>query len=257
MHESLGTTEEWEILRLVEFDESQLSQYLAKHNSSINIPEWLPRRPLLISYFLNTAIASDIESTRDLSASMGWNVLLDRICQREVEQISNLPLIASDLKLIYGGLAILARKRPSKLGPITLKDVAGIYAEQFKDEPKGAALAQLMRLPGLISSGAPSLEHVGATVNALSDGTKEFISEDLVDIASTNLLIDAIENFDHEKIKSCRGMIKALGVAGYENIAFNIRQRNFDEICISKFLALVNGTARDNVIQIDLISVLP
>ena len=73
-------------LSLNEFTERQIAEYLATTSLSGFVPEWLPSRPLLVGYLAATRVLEDLtvrNSGGELDPVAGWDILLDRVCDRE------------------------------------------------------------------------------------------------------------------------------------------------------------------------------
>lgn len=256
MADSLGVDEKWERLQLMDFNQQQLDAFLKALGSNAVIPSWVPMRPLLISYLCNGPLSGELSTCSSLSPSAGWGYLLDRICVREVEQIRDLPLFADELKKLIGGLAVTARKRPAKVGPVTLRDARAVYNQQFQDEAQGESLAEIMRMPGLISSTAPALDEAGPAWGEPTEdglGSKQFISEDLVDVASADLLIKLAEERDYDGFRLFKGVMKKLGPAGVEAISRYISEKCYADTHMSELLQQINQRGSNIFAQLDII----
>ncbi|MCQ2004419.1 NACHT domain-containing protein [Rhizobium sp. NRK18] len=259
MEDAIGVSSKWEQLESTEFDENQIQNLQGQMGTNITIPQWIPRTPLLIGYFIewlqeNPEIVSDYSDS-----SNGWLHLLNRFCEREVKQIDTLPMIKEDLFDLYGELAITARKRNDGTGPIDLNDIVNAYRHLFKDEPTGSALGQLMRMPGLVPTDAVNLSHNNSTLNDLYNVTdlnkiqqKRFINRELVDIASGRYLGKFIQTSNRDIIKNYVGVKSTISESGLGTITKISHEANH----IPYFISEINSQNTENYAQIDLISCL-
>lgn len=249
LQESLNIDENWERLSLRDFDEAQAEQLLRKLDCDVKLPNWLPRRPLLIAYFAQFELYNMNGSEDDDGSAAGWAKLLDKICEREVGQIDKLPLTKSDLLEIYGHLALVARRRISAVGPISVDDLRAVFRTLFNDEASGAALGQLMRLPCLIHSEQSTLDST-QSYDARSNA-KNFISEDFVNVASTSLFSSFLKKFEFDMFDSYIGVRHTVNSCGTENIAKIISELSDNQI--SETLKSINTKNTKNPAQIDII----
>ncbi|WP_299692738.1 NACHT domain-containing protein [uncultured Tateyamaria sp.] len=246
----LGVNESWEQLELSDIaTEVELTRFLQKYNANFQPPDWLPRRPLLLGYLAVLDSRKSLGEISTLDASVGWKLLLDRFCQREVDQIDMLPLIKKDLLEIYGELATVARKRGSGVGPITTTDLTETYRNVFGDEPEGVVLGELMRLPGLVQ--AESMRFEASTRNSpqVSIESKNFMSPDFVDVCSATYLSNLFQDYADFRLNAYVGIKNPLGIAGIETLSEVV----FDADKCSPFLSFINNKSQDNHSQLDLL----
>ncbi|MCZ7608470.1 MAG: hypothetical protein M5U25_20995 [Planctomycetota bacterium] len=73
-------------VRIEEFDEDRAAQYLKRKGFSSPLPDWLPRRPLLLGYLARRQLLQDVLSI-DFSQgrARAWVDLVNLICKREAE----------------------------------------------------------------------------------------------------------------------------------------------------------------------------
>ena len=170
-------------LSLNDFDDDQLKLFMESLEQDVEIPNWLPRRPLLLGYlaakgFIRSIASESLQSLDD--AAGGWNYLLDKISEREAEQEPGLD--GGAIRAIMERIATLARKRSSGLGPISLKDLCDVYEDVCGIEPDEKGLNVLQKLPGL-------------GVDNEDEKTRAFIDEDLADACRSGDIIRFIENY--------------------------------------------------------------
>lgn len=138
------------ILTLNEFSERQIRNYLSNvdSKSSIKIPDWMPRRPLLVGYIVSRGLLESLsEDKNNLDHIDGWDYLLERIFDREAS--INPALEGATLRKILERLATIARATPEGLGPITQQQIRDAFIQICETEPDDQANLLLQRLPGL------------------------------------------------------------------------------------------------------------
>jgi hypothetical protein len=179
LQEGLGIKDKYLILNINEFTEDQVQQYLGKLRAPMEVPEWLPSRPLLLGYLITHRLLSpsDVANT-NLEPDQGWNLLVHRICEREAKIEANID--ADSVRGMIQRLATVARGTTSGLGPIFADDLIGAFRDVMGHPPDDMALMLLMRLPGI----GPA---------ASEDGSRSFVDEDYVDVLSAGDLVRFIQ----------------------------------------------------------------
>ncbi|WP_429214447.1 NACHT domain-containing protein [Metapseudomonas resinovorans] len=137
------------LVKLDEFTEEGANTFLRKHGFDVPLPEWLPRKPLILSYLIQNDLLGEI---LEIDASEGygyaWDSFIERITQRESE-LERAVMDASTLRNVMERLAFFVRSLASGNGPITGSDLAATYSIETGQSPGEGVLAQLQRLPGL------------------------------------------------------------------------------------------------------------
>ena len=165
---ALGLHDAGDILDLSEFTRDQVTAYLTALDFPYTQPLWLPSRPLLLGYLVSTGtLASLIQDYPEVFATTSnsahtpgycWNVLLDKIAQREAQIEPGIQ--AASIRMILERLATYARQMESALGPLSLETLQGTFQEVcgFPADQRGLTLLQ--RLPGLtVTSGNELSRH--------------------------------------------------------------------------------------------------
>lgn len=137
------------IVDLGEFNDLNTQEYLKKNGVSNSLPDWLPRKPLLLGYLLKERLLDQILSI-DGSKGFGyaWNEFLAQICQREAS-LDQAVMDALTVRSVLERLAFGVRATASGVGPITGTDLASSYTTETGQPAGEGVLAQLQRLPGL------------------------------------------------------------------------------------------------------------
>lgn len=173
MREALGTPDNhFTIFRVHPFDEVQSMQFLKKKDFTGSLPEWIPTRPLLLTYLatkglLNSVIQAD--SGGEYPRGSAWLSLLDMIAARESEQSEGVDKEA--LLEFLGALGIRARQTPDGQASFSPPQMESIFYEVTGTTIMEDERNLLLRLPGL---GA-------AQDNALN---RSFIDDDFMNVCS-------------------------------------------------------------------------
>lgn len=137
------------IVDLGEFDDDNAQEYLQKNGMAKPLPDWLPRKPLLLGYLLKEGLLEEILSI-DGSRGFGhaWNSFLIQICQREAS-LEHSVMEADTVRAVLERLAFRVRSTATGTGPITGTDLAASYTSETNQPAGEGVLAQLQRLPGV------------------------------------------------------------------------------------------------------------
>jgi hypothetical protein len=69
-----------------EFSPAELKEFLEQNDVEIEIPEWLPRKPLTCEFFVALkANIDDAKLNEALDAAQFWDLILDAVCEREAK----------------------------------------------------------------------------------------------------------------------------------------------------------------------------
>ncbi len=137
-------------LSLNEFTEKQIAEYLATTSLSGFVPEWLPSRPLLVGYLAATQVLEDLQpkgSDGELDPAAGWDILLERVCDREARIEAGID--GETVRRILERLATKARDSQGGLGPLRQDAVVESFRDVCGYGPDDHGMVLLQRLPGL------------------------------------------------------------------------------------------------------------
>lgn len=155
--------------QLADFDEAQAEELLKLLNVEIDLPEWLPRRPLLLWYLATRDVLVALSGQAvGVSPVDGWQLLLAEICEREARIEAGIDGAA--VRRVVETLATVARRSANGLGPIDRRQMFDAFEEVCGYAPDDHGAVVLQRLPGL-----------GPVDN--QDGTRRFVDAALVDAA--------------------------------------------------------------------------
>ncbi len=166
-HSLVISSRSYVIVRLGEFTEEGANQFLVKNGLSGTLPDWLPRKPLILAYLAQNNLLDEIIKI-DSAEGYGyaWNIFIDKITQRESE-LEKAVMEPSTLRHVMERLAFSVRATVSGSGPITGNHLANAYSIETGQAAGEGVLAQLQRLPGL-------------TQRDQEAGSRSFIDEDML-----------------------------------------------------------------------------
>ncbi|WP_318556472.1 NACHT domain-containing protein [Geobacter anodireducens] len=215
-------------ISLTDFTEDQVSAYLKKRGWSGAIPSWLPSRPLLVGYLAAKGVLQQtINETSTFSPAEGWDLLLDRVCEREAG--IDIGISGDTVREIVEKLATKARCYVDGLGPLNPMEIAGIFRDTCGYEPDQKSLILLQRLPGLGSSES-------------EDGSRYFVDKDIVDVARTGDVIRYIVAPYAQDHSSFSGWQCPMGVLGHEVVSLKLKTS-----CTAKQLSAAARSASDSL----------
>lgn len=166
---ALGISSDARFFSLSEFSNEQIQDYLKKKGFRQDVPNWLPARPLLLGYLVVKGILSEISNDlTDLSREVGWDYLLNRICEREARQIDPVTIEPTAVREFVERLATLARKLDTGRGPLQLTDIHTVFQEIFAMQPDEKAEVMIFRMPGVTTASG-------------QEDALDFIDDDYVD----------------------------------------------------------------------------
>lgn len=200
MRESLGLLNQGIVLDATDFTEGQVREYLRNRNWSTTLPDWLPRRPLLIGYLAGRSMLTNA-SNLAREVGPGWDALLDAICVREAR--TDMGIDSASIRSIIERLATRARRSSSGRGPLGFDDLTAVFRELQGYQPDPGALLILQRLPGL-------------QVENSQNNSRSFIDDDLVDAARAGDLLKWSANPQTQLASLCAAWDTAFGDVGLE-----------------------------------------
>ncbi|MFF1572464.1 NACHT domain-containing protein [Leifsonia sp. NPDC058292] len=131
-----------------QFSDQQVSTYLEQHGWSGSLPKWLPSRPLLLGYLATSGVIKPLaEASSEIGPAEGWDLLLERLCDREATM--EFGVDGATVRRILERLATVARGRNDGTGPIYKEDLALAFAQVCGYSPDEGSYQLLQRLPGL------------------------------------------------------------------------------------------------------------
>ncbi|MBY6164619.1 NACHT domain-containing protein [Pseudooceanicola nitratireducens] len=151
MREALGAPmSAFKMCRIHPFDEVQVQSFLHRRNFKGDIPDWIPTRPLLLTYLVSKGLlqaALDADASGNFPKGSAWLSLIDMIADREAEQSDGVD--KASLLEFLGALSVVARQSSNSdvsFSPQRMEEIfiSATGASILEDERN-----ILMRLPGL------------------------------------------------------------------------------------------------------------
>jgi len=205
MREALGLPlDTFENYVVQPFDSDQADEFLRKKGHHDRLPQWLPTRPLFLSYLINKGLIKEAVSVSANGAfpeGAAWAALLRMVAERESEQSEGVDKIA--ILKFWGLLATKARQGNAlqkSFSPTEMDDVfyAATGNTVSEDERR-----LLLRLPGL-------------GISPDNAANRTFIDIDFLNAASADLVVDHIkhqygEEAYHQDLRSVNQQLNQVG----------------------------------------------
>jgi len=196
-------------LTLNEFTDEQIQRYFEKHHFKGGVPAWMPSRPLLVGYLVASgllgkvigSLSKDETGSKEIDPAQGWDLLLDKVCQREAE--IEVGIDGPTVRRILERLASIARATSTGVGPITSSQIEEAFVEICGYRPDEKGLVLIQRLPGL-------------GVEQASEGTRAFIDGALADACMSGDVVAFVENpytFSSQFMGGWEYGLRSLGVS--------------------------------------------
>ena len=131
---SLGVEKGFDILYTNDFSDEQAKTFLKLMGVDSDLPEWMPKRPLLLEYLAGRGFitASTTRGSPSLSPSEGWDNLLTMICEREAQQDERLD--PTTVRTLIERLATIARRTEDGRGRIDIIAIQNAFSRTLKNE---------------------------------------------------------------------------------------------------------------------------
>ena len=144
-----------------EFSNEEIQEYLDKSITSVVVPPWLPKRPLVLQV-LSTLESSSLQAAlSDLDGQTTcWYLLVGAVCDRDAKIIGTIDSAAIHSILIR--LARITRQKPLDVGPLLTKDLNRAFEEVLNVPPDDDTAIILQRLAplGRVSAERPDRQFV-------------------------------------------------------------------------------------------------
>ncbi|MBW5250093.1 NACHT domain-containing protein [Streptomyces sp. P01-B04] len=213
MRNALGARDDALSLMAGEPSEEQAREILDAYGWRDSLPDWLPSRPLLLSYLgSSSALQNSIEGTFGRSAGEGWHMMLDRISEREADM--EMGVDGFTIRKVLERLATQARRSADGLGPISQEELTSVFHSVCGYAPDEGSYQLLQRLPGL-----------GAMDSV--DGSRRFVDVSLVDAARAGDVVACIlEPNTDSPLLEMTGSIACLDEVGVDVAAVRLEEES-------------------------------
>ena len=217
MREALGAPEAiFEHFAVQPFDSEQASIFLGKKGYSGALPQWIPTRPLFLSYLINKNLiqeAVQVSASGIFPEGTAWSSLLDMIAGRESEQSEG---VDKDSILVFWGLmATKARQGASLQKSFSPTEMDEIFFKATGNSVTEDERRLLLRLPGL-------------GISADNASSRVFIDNDFLNAASANLVGSHIR-FPYDEgycVSELRGISQQLNHVGVQVVCAMIESES-------------------------------
>ena len=136
------------IYELRELTNDEAKAFLPPQQRNAVIAEWMPRRPLLLSYLVGAGFLDTVSSVAtEQDVGSAWHKIINMVCEREAKISKS--LTASSIVLILARLACVLRTREELLGPLSDLDLEATFRAVTSHQPDQDSWAILQRLPGV------------------------------------------------------------------------------------------------------------
>jgi hypothetical protein len=220
-----------------EFTEDELELYFERANLWVELPGWLPRRPLICQ---TIALLSD-EELASMFGIQGneatfWNHFINVLCQRDAR--INTFFDAETIYRVFVSLSRITRKRASNVGPISQRDLQDAFEAVVGQLPGEEAAVMLLRLPSLGRVGPETTDRQFVDMFIL-DGLRAKDVAHIADLAQAPRRAALDDNWSNP-----------LSPLGQAVLSLDIGKR------VTSFVSLANEAARENnaTLSADIIS---
>ena len=237
---SLGLPSNAVEISLNEFTEDQITTYLKRAGLSGFVPPWLPSRPLLVGYLAAKDLLRDTFDRNLVDPATGWNILLNRIADREAEIEAGID--GSTIRRILERLATKTRASQGGVGSLNIGSITEAFNEVCGYNPDERGMILLQRLPGL-------------GVDREDENSRIFIDEDFADACKAGDLVNFINSpFDFAS-SILIDMESEIGGLGIGIASLRVKHKKFSEGKINA--ALLETQRRDaKYMAIDIVKLL-
>lgn len=131
-----------------EFSHEQMKLFVESISSDVEMPVWLPRRPL-VAQVLSSLAKDDLDNllAEDLGEVTFWDHFMSVVCKRE--SLIKAGLDPDSVRGILRRLSVLTRGRLGNTGPISLDEISQSFEAEVGSPPVDESALILHRLPGL------------------------------------------------------------------------------------------------------------
>lgn len=163
-----------------EFSNEELEDYFTSRNIFIDVPSWIPRRPLICQTIGDLADDDfDAMFVEKDSEVKFWDKFIDVLCVRDARIHESFSPEA--IYKLFISLARITRNKTADVGPISLAEIQNAFEAVVGTAPVEEASVMLQRLPSLGRVGAESQDRQFVDIYIL-DGLR---AKDLALLAST------------------------------------------------------------------------
>lgn len=120
-----------------------MAAYLGDNNTSL--PDWVPRRPLLVRFMID--LMNDLDAEHMDDRGQLWYNMFDQLAKRESHGIDS--VTKDNVKDLISQVAVACRASGGVTGAITIDSISKAFSEVCHRKPDEEAMQLMLRLPGL------------------------------------------------------------------------------------------------------------
>jgi hypothetical protein len=111
-----------------EFTYDEIAAFLENAEIDVDIPEWLPRKPLTCEFYIKLVREQPgLREIETLDPIQFWDLYLNAVCQRESQL--NISFDEATIKNILVSVSAITRLKPDGVGPITLAEIQSAFEQ--------------------------------------------------------------------------------------------------------------------------------
>lgn len=139
-----------------EFSIEEIAEFLKLNEKEVDIPEWLPRKPLTCEFFLRVFADIGAQLSDEIDLVQFWDLLINAVCERESRIHTSFNV--DTIKRILIEVASVTRSKVGNVGPLSLSEIQAAFERVVGHAPIEQASVLLQRLPGLGRTAADTEE---------------------------------------------------------------------------------------------------
>jgi hypothetical protein len=139
-----------------EFSLDEIAEFLKLNQHDVDIPQWLPRKPLTCEFFLRVFDDVGTKLNDEIDLVQFWDLLINAVCEREARIHTSFNI--DTIKRILIEVASITRSKLGNVGPLSLTEIQAAFERVVGHAPIEQASVLLQRLPGLGRTAADSDE---------------------------------------------------------------------------------------------------
>lgn len=226
-------------MRLQEFSEDRAAAFLKRHGKKETLPDWLPRKPLILGYLAHQDLLDKILRI-DASRGFGfaWDSFITLVCNREA-QLERAVMEPRTIRRVLERLSCVVRATSSGTGPISGLDLAEAYRAEAGEGAGEGVLAQLQRLPGL-------------TPREQDPAARSFVDQDLLAALQGSAVVRAVVENSGDLVEG--RWLTPLTRDGIRMAAYLLESNGFDPATVLATARRLGGGARCRVEKSQLVA---
>ena len=204
-----------------EFSEEELELYFERAGIYVDLPSWLPRRPLICQ---TISLLDDIELNEMFGVysheAAFWNHFIKVVCERDAR--INAFFDSNTIYHVFIALSRITRNKPANIGPVSQRDLQDAFEEVVGQLPVEEAAVMLLRLPSLGRIGPNSSD-------------RQFVDMFILDGLRAKDVAGLVDVDDAERRRACEdAWANPLQALGQSVLSLDIQKRADSFIQLAK-----------------------